>query len=256
MEKGSYVAVSGMLAAQRKLDTLTNNLANLSTPGFKADQMTFESYLAKSGRGEATPEQAGPTAGDTEYVATTGTYTNFEQGSIRTTGNPLDVALKGDGFLAVMTYEGERYTRAGRLQVAEDGALVTGDGHPVLDASNRMIFVNDKLVTIDDDGSVWLTDNEDRDGEVLSAGKMKLVTPIDMKRLHKEGNGLFSVPDGEEIFTASNIRVVQGSLEGSNVNMIKEMTDIIMGQRMAETYKKIVQQNDQLTTTLILQVGR
>ncbi len=256
MYKGMYVAVSGALAAERQLNTLTNNLANINTPGFKGDQLTFESYLSKSERKNAVQGDGNNLAGSSEYVLATGQYTNFEQGALRATGSPLDVALNGDGFFAVMTYEGERYTRAGHFQVGSDGALVNAQGHPVLDETDRLIYVYENFLTIDKDGTVWVTDSDEPSALPRDIGKMKIVEFTDPANLIKEGNGLFKSNEPNAAMPSPNSEVVQGSLENSNVNIIRQMTGIIRNERVAEAFKKVIQENDQMTTQLIIQIGR
>lgn len=269
MYKSMYVAASGAIAARSRLDVLTNNLANVNTPGFKADQLVFESILAQSEKNSA-PE-AGKDAPATshmrqgEFVVATESYSDFSQGPVRTTGNPLDIALQGEGFLAVMTYEGERYTRMGNLQVGPNGELVTASGHIVLDEQDRAIFINDGVATIDENGYVWV----ERESGVVgnndagitsaatprSAGRLKLVDFEKPYRLIKEGNGLYSSSDPGAIMPA-DLKVSQGRLESSNVNMVRQMTELIQNQRVAETYQKVIQESDNMTTQLILQVGR
>lgn len=263
MYKGMYVAASGAIAAQRRLDTLTNNLANVSTPGFKADQLVFESFLAeseKAGQATASPGATGVSRmRHSEYVAAREVYSDFAQGPIRQTGNPLDVALEGDGFLAVMTYEGERYTRNGSLKVGPGGELVTSEGHVVLSEANQPIYLGLERgpVTIDENGYIW-TQRQD-EGNVAyqeGRGKLKLVDFEKPYELTKEGSGLYRAQSPEAALPASDVRVWQGRLEGSNVNIVRQMTGIIQNQRAAETYQKAIQESDNMTTQLILQVGR
>jgi len=267
MYKGMYVAVSGALAAQRRLDTLTNNLANVNTAGFKEDKLVFESYLAENRK--TAPESPSSRGNDNpasvEYVVAAGQYSDFSQGPVRQTGNPLDIALNGDGFLAVMTYEGERYTRKGDLKVGSNGELVTADGNIVLNDQDRPIYVNDGAVNIDEDGSVWV-DGDSISGQGEKGALMDAVTPRNVGRLKlvdfgkpyslvKEGGGLYK-GDPSSATPATVLKVEQGRLEGSNVNMISQMTQIIQNQRAAETYQKVIQESDNMTTQLILQVGR
>ena len=136
MYKSMYVAASGAMASQKKLDTIANNLANVNTPGFKNDKIAFESYLNKQrthAAGVSSIKNPNPAyMRQAEYVSPSQQYTDFSQGPIRVTDSPLDIALHGDGFITVMTYEGERYTRNGTLQVGPNGELVTPSGHVVV----------------------------------------------------------------------------------------------------------------------------
>ncbi len=260
MYKDMYVSVSGAIAAQKRLDSIANNIANVNTPGFKADKLVFESYLAKSeregapgatlkGKGTAAPRQA-------EFVVATKSYTDLAQGPLRETGSPYDIAIVGNGFISVMTYEGERFTRAGNLGKGEDGALINSQGYPVLDETNRLIYVDDKYVTIEDDGNVWLTNNEEYQEYSEHAGKIKIVEFLQPENLTKEGNGLYRSDNPAEGFAARDAKVIQGSLESSNVNIIREMTAMIQNQRITEGYTKAIQTSDQMTSFLLSNLGR
>lgn len=255
-----YVAASGAIAAGKRLDTITNNLANINTPGFKMDQLVFETILAQSVN--APPASGDPSslnnkpARQSEYVVATDIYTDHSQGPIKETGAPLDIALMGDGFISVMTYDGERYTRAGNLKIGQDGALVTAEGHIVLDQTDRAIYVNSSYVTIDNDGNVWLTDNADYIQTPELAGRLKLVEFVKPNNLQKQGDGLYKASNPGEAMSAQDTKVIQGSLESSNVNMIREMTGIIQNQRLAQAFTKVIQTSDQMTGTMLNRVAR
>ncbi|VAX17060.1 Flagellar basal-body rod protein FlgF [hydrothermal vent metagenome] len=269
MYKSMYVAASGAKASQLKLDTIANNLANVNTPGFKNDKLVFESYLNKQkteSAGVSSMKNPNPAhMRQAEYVAPAEQYTDFSQGPLRVTDSPLDVALQGDGFIAVSTFEGERYTRNGTMQVGPNGELVTSAGNVVVSDRNEPIFVNYGFVTIDEDGNVWVRGGSGVghfDGKLSTgvfgenAGRIKLVDFPKPYGLVKEGSGLFRAPDPNEALAPEGLKVVQGHLEGSNVNMIRSMTDMILNQRIAETYKKAIQESDRMTSTLILQISR
>ncbi len=264
------MAGTGAFQAQKRLDTIANNLANMNTPGFKSDQLVFESYLNKHVSGApkvSTPQKPMPGyMRQSEYVVTSQQYTDFTQGPIRTTGNPLDVALNGDGFLAVATNNGERYTRNGSLQVGPNGELVTGEGHVVLDDTDSPIYVNDGAITIDDTGNIWVGDpslGSDTESSAyydgafgVHVGRLKIVDFPRPYKLEKEGNGLLRAYDPGEIYTPTNVEVIQKHLESSNVNMINQVTDMIEIQRMTETYQKAIRESDSMTSRLLQQVGR
>lgn len=269
MYKSMYVAASGALASQKKLDTIANNLANVNTPGFKNDKLVFESYLSKQKTGApgvSSMKNPNPTnMRQAEYVSPAEQYTDFSQGPVRVTDSPLDIALKGPGFISVMTYEGERYTRNGTMQVGPNGELVTSAGHAVVSDTGQAIYVNNGFVTIDEGGNVWVDGGPGSgyfNGKLPSGifgehiGRIKLVDFPKPYGLVKEGNGLFRAPDPYEAVAPDRLRVLQGHLEGSNVNMIQSMTAMIQNQRIMETYKKAIQESDRMTSTLILQISR
>ncbi|MBI4666871.1 MAG: flagellar basal-body rod protein FlgF [Nitrospinae bacterium] len=266
MHSGMYVAATGFLASERRLETITNNLANINTPGYKADRLVFESYLSKAGASEPTAATRSEGTRPSDFVVPSEQYTDQAQGPMKSTGNPLDLAIEGEGFFAVMTANGERYTRAGNFQVGPNGELVTANGDVALDDMDRPIIVNDGVVTVDQSGQIWVEkesatgQNSDVPMEMSasgrSAGKLKIVEFSKPLELTKEGNGLYRAEDPGAALKAENARVSQGTLEQSNVNMIMEMTQLIQNQRLAETYQKLITENDAMTGQMISQVGR
>ncbi len=271
MYKGMYVAVTGALSAQKKLDTIANNLANINTAGFKGDRLIFESYLSKSDKGVGA-STAGPgelAVGNmrhAEYVVTDQGYSDFSQGAIRVTGNPMDAAINGKGFFSVMTYSGERYSRSGEFSIGPTGELTLGEGNLVLSDQDQPIHVSDGMVHIDEEGNVWVKGGATLpvggDGSSMNSvhglhvGRLKMVDLKEPYSLSKEGNGMYRADNPEDVFMAQNVSIKQGALESSNVNMIGEMTQMIKGQRLFDTFQKAIQANDQMTTQLILQVGK
>jgi flagellar basal-body rod protein FlgG len=258
------------------VDVIANNLANSDTQGFKKDLPTFKEYLSTVERehdaediprGPIKDKDFYPLDGkDQAYVVVDGTYTDFRQGSLRTTHSPLDVALDGPGFLEVSTPQGIRYTRQGSLKLAMDGRLVTSDGNPVLasqpgglaaqpataqpgqgglttqggvaagrnpsaaDAAGRFINLRDRGTnfSISEAGEIYA-------GSDLIA-KLSVVEFPDVKTLRKTGGALFenSDPLKSPGTTPQRTRVHQGVLEGSNVNPVEEMTKLIQANRMFE----------------------
>jgi len=202
---------------------LANNLANVNTPGFKADQLNFSAVLD-----EAT--------GTTTVGA--GQYVEFTPGSVETTGNPLDVAIDGDGFFMVDTPDGPRYTRNGSFHLGADGMLVTPEGYPVMGAGGPVAINPDTAnVTISPSGEVFEDGTQVNTLSVVTfpAG----VTPT------KVGASLFKAT-GE--IPAEQIRVTQGALERSNVEAVVEMTRMIEISRGYEAYQKLIQAMDQVAS--------
>ncbi|MBF0635296.1 MAG: flagellar basal-body rod protein FlgF, partial [Nitrospinae bacterium] len=245
MHKGMFVAASGFIAAEKRLETITNNLANMNTAGFKADRMVFQSYLAGAKDqpvGASTPTNPNPAyMRHSEYVIPSEQYTDHSAGPIKSTGNPLDLTLDGDGFFAVMTENGERYVRSGSFHVGPNGELVTANGAIVLNDQNKAIIVGAGTITIGEDGVVRSQTDFDGDpsgdptmddastGKDL--GKLKVVDFGKPYTLKKEGGGLYAASDPNEALQACDTKVMQGHLEQSNVNMIMEMTELIKNQR-------------------------
>jgi len=220
-----YVLAAGGERAKEQLDIVTNNIANVNTPGFKRVLMEeFSQHIPKN-RGDSYNLLIFPRFKRTDVV--------LEQGALKKTGNPLDVALKGRGFFAVRTKSGEVYTRNGHFFIAPDGRLVDGNGNPVLDISGREIVLSgESSVTITEDGVVY-------DGN-RKVGVLKIVDFPSVKPL---GNSYY-VGSGQPM--ATDAAVLQGYLEESNVNPVKEMVKLIEAQRRFEIYGNLIRGLDQM----------
>ncbi len=256
MDKGTYIAVSGSLAQERAMDVIAANLANVTTDSFKAGRVLFESYLQKSldpGDEIPSPEmiKEGMSASqlpDSAYLIASQGYTDFSQGPLRVTALPFDIALEGDGFIAVKTPEGEMYTRGGSFQMSLKGQLVTNNGHTVLDMKGKPITVGLIKFTIDDSGIV-LDENDQ------PVARIKVVDFSDKSVLEKRGGGLYAAPDSVKRQTSTAF-VKQGYIESSNINAVTEMTKMITALRTYEAFQKAIQSHDQMTARLITDVSR
>ena len=225
MDQTGYVLLSRMSAMLRATDVLATNMANADTPAFRANRPVFATHLQQQ-RNVATPAGGQPVA----YALDRATWRDGVGGPITSTGNPLDVALNGPGFFAVETPRGERFTRAGRFTIGGEGRLVDMEGNAVLDSANRPVTFapNDSRIEILGDGTIR-TENG-----VL--GKLRVVRFADEQAIQAEGNRLYTTEQQPEVVARPN--VVQGSLEGSNVNSVLEMTrltsDVRAFQMMAQ----------------------
>lgn len=263
--KGIYSAVSGAIAQSSRLDTIANNLANVNTTGFKKDRQVFSEYLSAHEKANDVIQVPRVPAsiesfydmngGDNAYVNPAGTYTNFEQGLLRSTGSPLDVALEGKGFLEVLTPDGVRWTRNGGLQVDGAGRLVTKEGHPVLrdgqnEPAQRIIQLTSRNVTIAQSGDIFEGGN--------ALGRLAVVDFANPDQLQKVGSSMYALKGENPLnpFPAREVRVHQGFLEGSNVNVVEEMTDMITANRVFEATQQAIKGHDQMDDKLINQVGR
>lgn len=261
--KGIYTALSGAMAQNERLETISNNIANVNTTGFKKDQQIFKEYLTAYEkdptvitvpRVEANIESFYDlAAGDRGYVDAQATFTDFAQGSMKPTGNNLDIGIEGKGFLEVLTPQGVRMTRDGALKLDGQGRLVSKDGLPILsegfgqDPNSRIIRVNTAggSLSIGEDGSIFQgTEN---------LGKLSLVTLDNLSAAHKVGHGLYTTKPNMNAQTipANNIKLHQGFLENSNVNIVKEMTDLIQTTRTFESTQKAIKTYDEMAEKLV-----
>ena len=222
---GIYTVVSGALAEEKRLAFISNNLANALTTGYKSSRPVFEAVLSSS---IIDTDQA-----ESTFVGTYDSYINFADGSLIDSGSKLDVAFQGDGFFVIHTPQGDRYTRNGRFTLDANGRLVTQDGNAVAGEGGDII-INGRQVTIETDGSVIV----DR----ASAGKLKTVQFAAREYLRPVGNSLFENvdPANQELPTV-NCTVKQGFHEASNVEVVKEMIDMIACTRAYEAYSKVQQ---------------
>lgn len=260
MSKGIYTAVSGAMAQSAKLDTVANNLANVNTPGFKRDGQLFREYLTSYNKEPGAVEVPRISAsiesfydhngGDKSYVDLDGTFSDMSQGTLRPTGNKLDMAIEGEGLFEVATPEGSRYTRAGNFSVDGEGRLVTKQGFPVQKQGGGEFKFAGPNVTISDNGEVFENSQ--------SLGKLSLVKVGNRDALLKQGANLFTLKDNldAKISQAVDAKVNQGFLEGSNVNIVREMTDMISATRTFESTQKAIQAYDQMAAKVVNEVPK
>jgi flagellar basal-body rod protein FlgF len=244
MNSGIYPAVSGSLAALSRLDVISNNLANVNTPGYKKDKMSFEGLLAGSVNPPAVPQ--GKTADP--ILQKENVYIDYAAGPITQSGNPLDLALDGDGFFAVTTPEGTAYTRQGNFHPAADGTLVTADGYPVQGVGGTAIRIQGSHVEIDAKGAVMV--------DAAEAGTISVVDFEKPYVLKKIGSALFIPTDPQAAPTATKSQVLQGHLEGSNVDSISEMVQLIETNRYFEACSKVIKGFDDMAAKAANDLGR
>ena len=234
MGHGIYTALSGAIAQQRALEVVANNVANVNTVGFRADRVSFKATLGRDIQG--TPDRA------QRFVEVDAIKPENWQGRLEETGNKLDVALMGPGFLAVEGPggEGERYTRAGHLVTDAEGTIRTVQGRAVLDEGGSTLSVppDTRGIEIKYDGEILL------DGE--SVGRLKLVEFAQPTDLEKEGATLYRAPDGMEPQDPENTQVMQGNLEYPSHNGVAGVTGLITASRQFAAFQKLIQTFKQL----------
>jgi len=230
MDKFLYISMTGAKEALDAQSLRANNLANVSTAGFKAD---FHQYRSMSVFGEHHPSRA--------YAMNERPGTDTSAGSYMETARDLDVAIKGDGWFAVQLQDGsEAYTRAGDLKRDVSGAVTTGTGLPVLGDGGPIVLPEyDKLV-VGVDGTLSITGLGEDPLSLTQIARLKLVKP-DQQQMVKGDDGLFRMKDGSELESDPDVQVINGMLEGSNVNPVNEMTAIISHARLFEMNVKMMQ---------------
>jgi flagellar basal-body rod protein FlgF len=225
MDRMIYLSMSGAKATMQRQDTLANNIANVSTPGFRAELQAFR----------AVPVE-GSGASTRVYALETTTGYDASAGPVTATGRNLDVAVKGNSWLTVQALDGtEAYTRGGSLEVSNDGTLTTRSGLPVLGDGGPLQVPPNAAVSIGADGTVSA---KGADGKNTAIGKLKLVTPE--TALKRGDDGLFRGADGS-LSADDTARVQDGALEGSNVSAVESMVSMIAAARQFEAQMKMIQ---------------
>lgn len=228
METASYVALSRLTAQQRALDVTATNIANADTPGFQAGRVLFSDWLSRQ-RGTDAP----PGGRVVAYTQDRATYRDRQAGALQHTGNPLDLALGGEGYFTVETKAGTRLTRAGRFSPLADGTLADAEGNAVLDAGGQRLRLSpaDTRITVSADGTV-----SSENGQI---GRVAVVAPSDPYRVHAEGGRLLRAEGATTPVAAP--KVVQGAVEGSNVQPVVETTRMMAALREFQFAAQFVQ---------------
>ncbi len=231
MDNTEYVALSRQTVLWKQLSTVGNNLANMNTTGFKKVDPLFSTYMSRI------PSAEQPFGEKIAYVQDFGIVRDFENGSFEATGNPLDMAIKGDGFFVIDDEKlGQVYTRSGHFQLDANGMVVNSQGQPLLSTSEEPIFIapNEKDITLSRDGTLS-TEN----GEIA---QIKLVRFRDNQMMREFHSGLYGTdmeknPPVEEVFAT----IEQGYIESSNVNAVQEITSMINVQRSYEAMQQMIE---------------
>lgn len=235
MNKGTYIALSGAVLKQRNLDIFAQNIANANTSGYKNERLSFKDYIIPVDNKTDSQDDGRVMADLSERVI------DFSSGILSSTGNPLDLAINGEGFFAL---EGNKYTRNGSFMINNEGYLTTKTGIKVL-GEGGPISIQGSSIDIISSGEIIV------DG--ISSGKLNIVEFPDKGGLKKISDGMFIA---EEAGKPGNSEVGQGFLEGSNVNVIKEMVQMLAANREFESYQKMIQSFDEATSKTINELGR
>ena len=232
MVRSQIAAAAGAWQQQvRMTSIIANNLSNAQTTGFKQDVLLFRDVLGQARMGAPQGQEA---------------FIHFAQGNIQKTGNPLDLAIQGEGLFKVQTEAGIRYTRAGNFKMNAEKKLTNAEGYPLL-GRNGAIPLRGKNIEITLDGSVLADGNR--------IDQISLVTFPDLQSLVKEGHTLYQGDATKEI-PAAQSEILQGALEGSNVNPMEEMIKMIESHRAFESCIRFMQAHDSLDSKAVNELGR
>jgi flagellar basal-body rod protein FlgF len=232
MDSGLYAAYTGLMARTQALDMVANNLANAGTNGFRAERDYFRGVLeGAAGVTSASASQVGSSVNGFGVLG--GNQLDLGQGNIAKTGNPLDVALRGEGFFAIQTGNRTLYTRDGAFSLSPTGVLQTAQGEAVLDPKGKAITVPTGAVQISADGTVSVSTDT---GNAI-VGQIGVFRFADTSDLHAESAGRLSAnPSARPI--AADATVDQGAIEGSNEDSIHGTMQLVLVQRQAEMMQK------------------
>jgi flagellar basal-body rod protein FlgF len=238
MDNSINIALSRLAVQQRAMDVVAGNLANISSPGFRAERLVFADWLMKEpGTGVAPGDHV------VAFTQARATYRDRTEGAITQTGNPLDLALTGQGWFSVQTSNGNRLTRAGRFTLRNDGTITDEGGNPLLDINNQPLHVSsaDTQLTVKADGTL--------SSENGPLGQIAVVAPSDPNRMTAEGGRLFRA----DVPTApvASPQIVQGAVEDSNVQPITEVTRMIATERDFQFVAQFVEAEGQRKQTAI-----
>ena len=236
MENTSYIALSSLTALRRQMDIIANNIANSETTAYRGERILFEEYLTDIGHGQRA-----------SFVLDYGVVRDTLEGQISPTVNPLDLAISGKGYLVVETDSGLRYTRNGHLKLNAESTLVTTSGHEVLDDDGKPITLplGDGYVTISPDGVV-----STESGRIA---RLDVVSFENEQELRKAGDGLYTTDAAPR--PATEARILQGMIEGSNVEPIIEITEMIRLVRRYQSIQRLLEQADELRRRAVNTLG-
>lgn len=255
MQSSMYNALFGALTQEHRLANISNNLANVNTTGYKRETLAFRDVFIRFGHDmldsiSAIHEKSLlPVPDELAQARIAMSHIDFNQGSMRETGNPLDVALHGEGFFKVRTPQGEFYTRNGNFHLTPEGQLVNGQGYPVLGETGE--------INVEPGGRVHVSPNGEITVNGEGAGILQAVTFENSQVLEKVGQNMYRVREGLIAVEqpAANATVVSGYLESSNVEVVQEMVGMIETHRMFEAYQKVMQTTQETDQKLIREVA-
>jgi flagellar basal-body rod protein FlgG len=250
MIRGLYTSASGLATGQKRLEVVSNNIANVSTNGYRRDKVAVAPFLehlvGHSDRGNGHPEQT--VIGRMTYGSTVDEILpDLRPGLLEQTNNPTDLAITGNGFFSVQTPDGDTlYTRDGAFRVDQEGYLVTAAGDRVL-GSNELLQPG-KDFRVDTDGGIYSSDG-------MLVDTILVVQFDDNTELTKVQNNCFALPPGSQPDILPNPVLAQGYLEKSNVNLVDEMVDLIEVSRTYQINQRLLRAQDEILEKAVTQIG-
>jgi flagellar basal-body rod protein FlgF len=242
MDNSLLISLSHQIAAYRSMDVIANNIANVGTPAFQREEPTFQEYVQN-----VRPAEGQTGTQSLSFVADSGIVRDLSEGTMTPTNAPFDMAIHGKGYFAVQTQQGERYTRNGHFTLDASGQICTSNGDPVLgDGGPITITPDDGDVSIAQDGTV-----SGANGQI---GKIRLVDFANPRALVKEGASLYAA-NGQSPATADNATLRSGMLEGSNVQPVVEISNMIEVMRAYQATATLSQSQEDLMRQAIDKLG-
>ncbi len=248
MYKGFYNLASGVLTHQRNLDVIANNMVNVSTPGFKQDRYTATTFDEVMYSRVGNKDSIGTEIGGQSYIrATSDVETDFTQGTMEPTGLPLDFAISGDGFFAVENEDGEVfYTRNGNFSLDEEGYLCLPGYGRVQGTNGEPLQIRTDQISADSQGVIHYSE-----GGIL--GQLAVYTFEDNAELQRDDLGFFT---GAGAVLSENAKILNGYVERSNTDVVKQMTDMITYQRSLQSATQVMKMYDSLMNQATTEIGR
>ncbi|NLX71172.1 MAG: flagellar basal-body rod protein FlgF [Clostridiales bacterium] len=249
MTRGLYTAATGMIHQARRLDTVANNIANINTYGYKKDQVVTRSFsdelLLRLNNRQSPSSQ--PIGTINHGVTVEEVVTSYQQGILQHTGVNTHMALNGPGFFTIITDDGERYTRDGSFMLDSLGYLVTADGWPVAGETGP-IYIGTEDFTVDSMGYIFVNDQY--------VDRLQIVDFEDPQALRKAGHNLFINSDPDNQILDYQGEVMQNYIEGSNVDAVKEMVEMVTATRNYESNAQIIRMIDETLDKTVNEIGR
>jgi len=243
VDNTTYIALSSQMALRRQLEVVANNMANQSTPGFKAERILFREYLQNAGSSDPM-----------SFVQDVASYRDLAEGPIVTTGADLDIAIAGRGYLTVDTPDGPRYTRSGSLSLDGQGRIVTNQGYPVLSNGGSPIVLpnNAAQIAIAEDGTVSVRGQDSKINARID--RLGIVDFDDERQLRNTSDGLLTTDQAPR--PTEKARVIQGALEQANVQGVREMTDMIEILRTYQSVQKAIESEAERRRNALQQLSK